>query len=80
MIEKLDSGFGNSGFELKTNKEVYIKEHFYMKLDSVEQYEDANGILHVKTKISHEELDEENVWEVFDASDGASPLELLLDI
>ena len=80
MIENLHRGFGNSECELKTNKEVYIKEHFYVKLDSVEQYEDVNGILHVRTKIPYEELDEENAWEVFEDSDGASPLELLLDI
>lgn len=80
MIGNLHKGYGNPEHELKTNQEVFIKEHFHVELDSVEQYEDVNGILHVKTKISHEELDEADVWEVFDVSDGASPLELLLDI
>lgn len=54
-------------------------EGFNLELDFIEQYRDADGILHVKTCFDHSDLDPGDLWEVFDAKDGATPLELLLN-
>lgn len=52
---------------------------FDLELDFVERYEDADGILHIKTSFNHDELDESELWEVYVPKDGSNALELLLE-
>lgn len=51
---------------------------FNFELDFVEQYEDADGILHIKTFFNHDDVKEDDIWEVFVPKGGSNPLELLL--
>ena len=62
----------------EASKDVLELDRFNFELDFVEQYEDADGILHIKTSFSHNDLGENELWEVFVPKDGSKPLELLL--
>ena len=50
------------------------------KPEGMEQYEDADGILHFRTVINRASFAEDPSWEVFEAEDGYSPLEILYPI
>ena len=62
----------------EASKDVLEFGRFNFELDFVEQYEDADGILHIKTSFNHNDLGESELWEVFVPKDGSNPLELLL--
>ena len=47
------------------------------ELDFVEEYEDADGILHIKTAFAHDDLPESDVWEVIEHKDSSELLDLL---
>ena len=60
------------------SKDVLEHGGFDFELDFVEQYEDLDGILHIKTSFNHDDLDQSELWEIFVSKDGSKPLELLL--
>lgn len=62
----------------EASNDVLELGRFDLELDFVEQYEDSDGILHIKTSFTHDELDESELWEVYVSKDGSSALELLL--
>lgn len=62
----------------EARKEALELGGLHFELDFVEQYEDADGILHIKTSFNHNDLGESELWEVFVPKDGSNPLELLL--
>lgn len=62
----------------EASKDVLEHGRFHFELDFVEQYEDTDGILHIKTSFNHNDLDKSELWEVFVPKDGSHPLELLL--
>jgi len=64
--------------ETEANKDVSDIGRFNLELDFVEPYNDADGVLHFKTFFNHDDIDESDLWEVFNANDGSRPLELLL--
>ena len=68
-----------SSENLKVNKDASDVGEFNLELDFVEQYRDADGILHVKTCFDHSDMDPDLLWEVFETKDGSNPLELLLE-
>ena len=53
---------------------------FEVEADFAEQYKDSDGILHLKTMFEHSETEGSEIWEVFNVEDGATPLELLLEV
>ena len=63
----------------EANNDVPDINRYNIELDFVEQYEDANGILHIKTFFSHDDVTESDLWEVFVPKDGSHSLELLLN-
>jgi len=62
----------------ESGNDALESDMFNFELDFVEQYEDTDGILHIKTFFNHDDVDESNIWEVFVPKDGSNPLELLL--
>lgn len=62
----------------EASNDVLELDRFDLKFDFVERYEDADGILHIKTAFNHDELDESELWEVYAPKDGTNALELLL--
>lgn len=60
------------------NSDISEMKRYNFELDFVEQYEDVDGILHVKTFFSHDEIDQSDLWEVFVPEEGSKSLELLL--
>ncbi len=63
---------------IEVSNDVLEIDMFNFELDFVEQYEDTDGILHIKTFFNHDDVDEGDIWEVFVSKDGSNPLELLL--
>lgn len=63
----------------EASNDVLELGRFDLELDFVERYEDADGILHIKTSFNHNELDESELWEVYVPKDGSNALELLLE-
>ena len=51
-------------------------ERFDLEFDFVEQYRDIDGVLHIKTSFNHDDLDECDLWEVFDSAEGSFSLEI----
>lgn len=66
--------------ELNSINEVPDVNSFETEFGSIEQYKDIDGILHIKTVFNHDDIDENDLWEVYNASDGTCPLELLLNL
>lgn len=62
----------------ESGNDALESDMFNFELDFVEQYEDTDGILHIKTFFNHDDVEESNIWEVFVPKDGSNPLELLL--
>ncbi len=62
----------------EASNDVSNFDRFELEPDFVEHYEDLDGVQHVKTVFSHDDMDEQDLWEVFDAKDGSASLELLL--
>lgn len=71
-IEKLEN--------INSSNEVSYENLYGLEFDCVHQFLDADGIYHIKTAFNHNDIDEDALWEVFDSSDGSSPLELLLNV
>ena len=63
----------------EANNDVSDISRYNLELDFVEQYKDADGVLHIKTFFNHDNMDESDIWEVFDTKDGSNSLELLLN-
>lgn len=68
-LEKIDSNNDISGENL-----------YKLEFDCIRQFNDADGICHIKTVFDHNDMNEDVLWEIFDSSDGSSPLELLLNV
>lgn len=66
--------------DIDTNNEISGDIFFELEFDYIKQFRDVDGICHIKTIFDHNELDENDLWEVFDTSNGSSPLELLIDV
>ena len=64
--------------KIEVNNDVSDIGKFNLELDFVEQYMDADGIWHIKTLFSHEDMEANDLWEVFDIKNGSNSLELLL--
>lgn len=64
--------------KIEASNDVLEFGRFDLELDFVERYEDANGILHIKTSFMHDELDESELWEIYAPQDGSNALEFLL--
>ena len=60
------------------SKDVLEHGGFDFELVFVVQYEDLDGILHIKTSFNHDDLDKSELWEIFVSKDGSKSLELLL--
>lgn len=64
---------------IETNNDVSDIFRYNMELDFIEQYQDADGIQHIKTLFNHDDIAEGDLWEVFVPKDGSRLLELLLN-
>lgn len=62
----------------EANNDVSDIKKFNIELDFVEQYRDVNGVQHIKTFFCHEDLNDNDLWEVFDIKNGSNSLEILL--
>lgn len=63
----------------EANNDVPGIDRYNIELDFVEQFEDANGILHIRTFFDHDDIAESDLWEVFAPKNGSHSLELLLN-
>lgn len=64
---------------IEANNEVSDIENFAFELDFIEKYQDLDDIIHIKTIFNHNDIDENELWEIFSSKDVSSPLELLLN-
>lgn len=62
----------------EANKDVSELGIFNLEFDFIEQYQDMDGILHIKTSFNHNDLDESELWQVIVSKESSNPLELLL--
>ena len=66
--------------EVNSLCDVTEVKFFDIEADFIKQYKDSDGIVHLKTCFEHNELPESELWEMYDSTDGSSPLEMLLNI